>query len=204
MSELIACPTCQAAVPHGAFCSVCGASLAAAVPATGPAEPAPAPVVHGPAAATTSILADPVAARTNAGIIRRNPAVAVGILALVGAGVWFAHSGDHTIEGDITVIDDGYYSSDDGESCSTDGGYSDIATGRQVLVTDEDGSILATSSLESGTVEDGFCTFPFTIEKVGKANYYEVSTGNSNRGGLTVSADELAAQGWTVHLSLGD
>jgi hypothetical protein len=93
----------------------------------------------------------------------------------------------------------------DGNGCLGRGGYSDVAAGLQVNVSDESGAIIATGALEQGeVVPDQFwnnCNFPFTVSSVPTAKFYRVEVGH--RGQVTYSYDQMQAAGWRVALSLG-
>lgn len=139
---------------------------------------------------------------------------AVVLLGIIGFAV--SKGGSHTIEGSIslaTKLGDGTISLDDyenpeeGDECAGMGGYDDMSPGTDVTVKDEDGTLLATGSLEQGTltdVEDGvffICELPFTVEDVPDAKFYSIETGG--RGGLNFSKAEMEEKNWRVEFSLG-
>jgi hypothetical protein len=121
---------------------------------------------------------------------------------LAGSGSGAPLAEKHTIEGSITLVDLDGYGDDFAGGCEGTGGYSDISAGAAVTVRDGEGSMLATSDLDSGE-DDGFgCTFPFTVQDVPNAHFYEIEV--SHRGSLSYSKDEMQANRWTVDFSLGD
>lgn len=209
MPELAECSNCHAAVPLGAFCSVCGQPLVVVAQVVDqPLLPIEGTIL--PAGGLQAAVAP------DRSWVRRNPAVVVGVAVLVAGGAWLVQGNDedgspvvvgasvrtHTIGGDISVLDVGSLSASDGSSCYTSGGYTDIRAGGQVVVVNESGTTLATSTLGSGRYSGLYCVFSFSVEDVGDATFYQVTTGNSNRGGPQYSVAQLAAQDWTVHLSL--
>lgn len=92
-----------------------------------------------------------------------------------------------------------------GSSCSGSGGYSDFAPGMNVVVKDEGGKIIGTSSTTPGPVPDEYasvtCVLEFTVEDLPDAKFYSVEIGR--RGDLTYSREELDDMGWNLSLSLG-
>lgn len=91
-----------------------------------------------------------------------------------------------------------------GETCYGDGGYDDIAAGTQVRVTNQDGTLIGTDSLEEGQPNAARtrCTFRFTVGGLPEATFYTFEV--SHRGGLTYSAAEMEAMNWQVAFTLGD
>lgn len=141
--------------------------------------------------------------------------VAVVLLAVVALTVFKKES--HTITGSITLsaflgdtsiaLDD-YQNPAKGDECSGLGGYDDMDAGTEVTVKDEDGTLLATGSLQEGKLsdfsEDGaffLCKFSFVIEDVPDAKFYSIETGT--RGEISFSKEEMEKQDWEVGLSLG-
>jgi hypothetical protein len=112
---------------------------------------------------------------------------------------------DFTITGDYSSV---YFESLNGrlgETCEGDGGYSDISPGVGVSVTDRTGTLLAASTLESGTVTDKFadeveCTLTFTVDDLPESDAYTVEV--ADRGELTYTKAELQEADWQVFLSL--
>lgn len=106
----------------------------------------------------------------------------------------------------------------DGGICSASSGYDDISSGSQVTITNESGEVIALGSLQDG-VQSGsagwnyhewisfgkdvaMCSFAFEIPEVpGGEKFYNVSIGNSNRGEITYSEDDLKAG---IGLKLGE
>lgn len=81
------------------------------------------------------------------------------------------------------------------------GGYSDLADGAAVSVSDGSGNLLATGRLTGGTQKMSGVSWTFTLEDVPDADFYRVQV--ANRGELPYSRADLEAQGWTVSASLG-
>lgn len=79
--------------------------------------------------------------------------------------------------------------------------------GTEVTVKDEDGTLLASGSLQAGELAEVlegvllFCEFPFTIEDVPDAKFYSIETGD--RGELSYSKEEMEEMNWKVEFSLG-
>ena len=80
------------------------------------------------------------------------------------------------------------------------GGYGDIAAGAQVVVTDGDGRVLATTALQGGILNMSGCTFSYSVT-VPDSSFYGVTV--THRGTLTYSRQDLAGRGWLVESSLG-
>lgn len=128
-------------------------------------------------------------------------ALLVSVLAACGddsGGV----ASSNTISGSVTVSD----AADTAHlHCAPD-----QFAGAELQVADQDGSIVGVAQLgEEGvptdeTVPEGDiltitdCRFDFTIPDVAAADFYSFSIGG--RSGVTYTADELDASGWTVEL----
>jgi hypothetical protein len=128
--------------------------------------------------------------------------IIVGAIALVmaiGAGVWWwTTQRSITVDGDITVNGGGFTSA--GSVCTTDGGYTDIKTGAQVVIKDAAGKVLATTTLGVGTgTGSAACTFPFHADVPAGSDFYGVELGR--RGVVQFTAGQLAEG---VHLTIGD
>jgi hypothetical protein len=93
---------------------------------------------------------------------------------------------------------------DGASDCSGgDGGYSDIGPGMPITVTDEKGTILASTTLpEQGEVSGFGCVWTMRVPVTDDAAQYSV--GGGRRGSVTYSHQELESQHWKVSLSLGD
>lgn len=94
-----------------------------------------------------------------------------------------------------------YWSS--GQSCSGSGGYSDIAPGAQVTLTDGAGTIVGTTNLEQGNSLNTYtCVFNFEFQGVELSDdFYSVEV--SHRGKITKSRSELQSSSGRFQLSLG-
>lgn len=97
-----------------------------------------------------------------------------------------------------------------GTPCVTEGGFSDIAEGADVVVKDETGKIVANGNLGGGVLakaevvpenEPPQCSFTFSLLAVPKASIYTI--GVANRGDVTFSYPDLQTDGWQVALSIG-
>jgi hypothetical protein len=129
--------------------------------------------------------------------------LAVGVIvlaALTFKGIPF-FSFNHNIKGSLTLKDDFY--GEVGQFCSGGGGYSDIQSGRQVLVKDQKGETLATGELGIGKIISyNHCQFAIEVNGVRKAEFYTIQIGR--RGDLTYSYQEMKDKNWQLKLSLGD
>jgi hypothetical protein len=103
-----------------------------------------------------------------------------------------------TVSGSM-VLHDGFGA--DGVPCSGDGGYSDIAEGTQVVISDESSKTLAVGVLKAGRRDsNGRCKFPFEVLRVPTGqSFYGIEV--SHRGRLQYSESQIR-QG--LQLSLGD
>lgn len=133
---------------------------------------------------------------------RRVGVGAITVALLVGAAyvVFGISSESHTVTGDLSLSASNNLSA--GDSCTGDGGYSDIHEGTQVVVEDESGKTLATGAFGNGTFDGEDCVFSFSFHDVPKAAYYRIHGGN--RGVLQYSYDDMVKANWSVHLSLGN
>ena len=123
----------------------------------------------------------------------------------------------------VAYVEDGTYDSDakirEGAECKASSGFSDIRRGGQVVVTDRNGGILGAGELSDGTqVRSGLtkqfvvtsrslygsnpsiCEFTFSFEVPGGKKLYNLSVGNSFRGEILYTEEELA---FGVALELG-
>lgn len=103
----------------------------------------------------------------------------------------------------------------DGGECRASDGYSDIAEGGQVTVTNGTGDIIGIGRLEAGRQELPFeityeeflrqeqpiCSFSFSFEVQKGEDFYSLSVGNGNRGEITYTEEEI---GSGIFLTLGD
>lgn len=90
-----------------------------------------------------------------------------------------------------------------GGACEGIGGYSDISPGATVTVENQSGTIIATGTLGAGTVTQPSvsCRFSFVVANIPAASFYQVSV--AHRGGVTYSAEQMAASTWFLSLTLG-
>jgi len=122
--------------------------------------------------------------------------VAGGLLAvaLVGGAAVAGASSGHTLTGTVTVYDDS------STGCDLSPGYADLHEGTPVVVTDSDGQVLASSSLDAGE-GDYSCEFPFTVEGLPERDVYTIEV--SHRGQLSYQKSELETMDWDLSLDLG-
>lgn len=85
-----------------------------------------------------------------------------------------------------------------GGSCTGSGGYSDIAEGAQVVITDDSGQTLAITHLEPGAGDQFSCEFAFRADVPPGRGYYGVEV--THRG--VVKEREVDLGG--IAISLGD
>lgn len=93
----------------------------------------------------------------------------------------------------------------EGVKCSSDAGYTDIALGAQIEVTDAGpaGGTLGVGTLDQGT-SDGYssCIYSFAIPGVPlDRQFYAVTVGNANRGSIKYDRAQIAQP---ISLTLGD
>lgn len=151
--------------------------------------------------------------------------LAIGAAALVvvmvgGYMLLFGHGNSggivapkRTITGSIVLFQDtGYLSGDSYSSsnfdtlsggCAGTGGYSDLAQGVSVVVSNETGKTLLTVPLGPGKLlANGVgCKFSFVASGLANAQNYSIEV--SNRGNLTYTRSELDASNWKIDLSIG-
>ena len=114
-------------------------------------------------------------------------------------------SGTISVPGfDPTGLGTGLYSGPAG-TCIAKTGYDDVQAGGQVTIRDGAGTVIGLAPLQRAPVTspdmhlEGRCRFPFSAT-VPDADFYQISVGHRNA--LTYSRDELAAESWTLSLSL--
>lgn len=164
-------------------------------------------------------LAPPIPAKHSAAASHRGWLIAVVVALLIGGGAGFgighatAGSGSSsdtsnpgvdtiTVSGTMTLADltsiSGELGTDD-DACSGTGGYSDIAEGAQVVVTDDTGKTLVITQLGAGTIIDGGCEFPFTAEVPKGKGFYGFTV--THRGTVKEAEADLAGG---VALTIGN
>lgn len=218
LPALVRCGACAAAVPSGQFCAICGEALAPPTPERRPAPTAPRspdgssttvpqrplvgqPAPPSPLERSVPAVPDTTPVRTP----RRRGAYGVAALAtLVAAVLTFGGPSSHTVTGELALYDFDLIGLRPGATCSGTGGYDDLRGGQQVVVADNSGATLATSNLEPGVFDGLQCVFDFTVDDVPTATFYRITLGRSTRGEMQYSYDELAADSWSVHLTIGD
>lgn len=128
-------------------------------------------------------------------------ATTIAILAVAAYVVLGTGAESHTVTGQLSLTTASDLSV--GSSCEGTGGYRDIRYGTQVIIEDENGSTLATSSFGDGTFDGLSCVFAFEFQDVPKAEFYRVHQSN-DRGVLQYSYREMVDSNWSVSLTLGD
>lgn len=123
---------------------------------------------------------------------------------------------DYYATKDYSGIDYDSMALSDGGTCLADDGYDDISENSQVTVTDGAGEVVGVGRLNPG-VQTGsvglsvgdflgsgyrapICAFSFEFTVPGGGEFYNLSVGNSNRGEITYTAEELATG---IFLTLG-
>ncbi|MFI9558911.1 hypothetical protein [Nonomuraea endophytica] len=136
---------------------------------------------------------------------------AVLLLALAGCGTDSAAPASpstFTVTGTVTVPGGSTARGLDGETCVMDGGYSDIAEGAQVVITNAAGTTIALGRLGEGILDTpgpdepygSHCEFSFKVEKVpAGAAFYGIEV--AHRGRLQYTAESIKQP---LRLTLGD
>jgi hypothetical protein len=104
----------------------------------------------------------------------------------------------------LLTIEYGLLDFDGSSDCSGGGGgYGDIAPGMPVTVSDEKGTILASTVLPEDGEDVGFgCVWTMRVPVSDDAAQYSVEGGR--RGAVTYSHQELESQHWKVSVGVGD
>ena len=217
MEESRSCTRCGAlATPENAFCGKCGAPLGpgAASAASFPLA-APVPVTAGSASKRST---------SRGKFLGAILAVIVVIATLAAVGYYAVGSGGakpsptptlsptpsptpitHTVTGTLVLSGGGAgnFLTYPGSVCAGVRGYSDLGHGASVVLLDESGTILASTTLDQGTVLGTTrCSFSFTLTGVtDTAKFYAVQV--SHRGQVTQSHDEMVTLGWVFALTIG-
>lgn len=154
--------------------------------------------------------------------LSRSRVVFLVLVAVAGAAILYTRGGEdrRTITGVMVLREtsrgDSFTAASTG-SCAGRGGYSDIIQGATVTVTDQTGTIIATTGLAAGAmstssntldrpqpavpvVDDRTCQFAFSV-KVPQRAFYGIEV--TRRGKLTYSAAELTKVGNYVEMTLG-
>jgi hypothetical protein len=134
------------------------------------------------------------------------------IIALLVAACGGAAATTHNLTGSLTLSDaKGITRSQPGAlDCAGSGGYSDISTSGQIIVTDDKGGIVGTAPLTGqarsvyGTAAfrdevDSRCVVTFALT-VPDAPFYTITIGRRD---TTTSRADLERQGWRLDLTLG-
>lgn len=138
---------------------------------------------------------------------RRNvvPAVIIGVVLVVGALIAIPMSHRHSRPLGISF---GLIDITSGSDCSGgEGGYRDIAPGMPITVKNQDGKILASTTLpEKGTTmplngRSGGCVWSVVVQVPGDQDQYAVEAGR--RGDVTYSHAQLDQEKWRVGVTVG-
>lgn len=198
-SDHLYCPQCGRRVSEREAEKPAEKSGAVVPPQSTDGHPSPKqqPVVPS-AAGGPSPTADGLRAKPRLALAWGGALVAVALVVVAAIALTRA---SHTVEGSFTLIDsDGF--DNFGGGCEGSGGYSDIGAGTDVTVRDEDGALLATTSLGMGEEDEPLCTFEFTLEDVPEAKFYAFEV--ADRGELSYSYEEMEDNDWTFGATLGD
>lgn len=108
--------------------------------------------------------------------------------------------GTFLLRGYLTLYDD--EARYQGDYCTGTGGYSDIASGTQVVIRDGENSIIGVGRLDSSGVEQDSwgCNFMFEVE-VPETEFYQLEV--SSRGQLVYTFEEFEYLDWTIETTLG-
>jgi len=78
----------------------------------------------------------------------------------------------------------------------------DLKQGASAVLTDENGTILASTTLDQGTGSKSRCSFSFTLTDVpDSAKFYGITI--THRGTLSHSHAEMVAMDWVLSLTVG-
>lgn len=128
-------------------------------------------------------------------------AATIAVAALVAVTTGCSDDGDTTgttapppLSGTFTVT----FRSPAADPCTTD---PTLTAGTTVVVTDPEGSQLATGTLGTGTAQGAACVLPLELGDVPPSAVYLVQVGGY--GPIEVTAEALAASGGTLDLRLG-
>jgi hypothetical protein len=133
-------------------------------------------------------------------------AAALALVALAVAtyfGVTALHKDEpFTLEGTLQLNSDSITTGGlpPGFNCAGSGGYSDIAPGAPVTVSDEGGTLLAKSTFDGSVGGPGWCALSFSVKDVpAGSKFYRVEV--ARRGDMSYTEEEARAR---VGLTLGD
>jgi hypothetical protein len=125
---------------------------------------------------------------------RRTLVLALAAVAVLagGAGAAYYLSGDEHIDvrGRFVLADRDGFTAVDGGHCAGNGGYSDISTGTQIVVTDDAGRTVAVGKLGEGNWINSYCELPFAVDVPAGSGFYGIEV--SHRGRVQYSADQLS------------
>ena len=115
-----------------------------------------------------------------------------------------------TVHGEFVLHDSSYdplnefstpdITESDGGGCEGDGGYGDINSSTQVVVTDQSGKEVARTSLGEGSGSEPTCTFNFSFPLTEGSTQYVVAVGH--RGQTNYTWSQIKQPG-AIELSLG-
>lgn len=84
-----------------------------------------------------------------------------------------------------------------GGPCTLSGGFSDIAEGAEVVVSDDAGATLTITTLQAGVFgANNMCTFPFSAKVVAGKKFYGIAV--SHRGTVKLPEAEMAEPKLTI------
>ncbi|HEY5193592.1 MAG TPA: hypothetical protein VIJ39_06935 [Solirubrobacteraceae bacterium] len=129
--------------------------------------------------------------------------IAFGLIvcALVVTGCGSGNERAYTIHGTFTLIS-AQLGGEHGCWGAAESGFSDIGAATQVIVKNENGTLIGSGSLGPGRKERQVeCLFSFTISGLPKARFYGIAV--SHRGEQDESFQDLVKSNWNVNLTLG-
>jgi len=89
------------------------------------------------------------------------------------------------------------------DPCSTPTGYNDLTYGTPVRITNDDGKLVGTTSLGTGTPASDGCQFTIRVPDVEVGDAKILSAEVGRRGAIAVPVSDLRVFGWTFYISLG-
>ena len=112
-----------------------------------------------------------------------------------------AQNGD-TLTGHLELISSGM--GINGDECYGRNGFNDIMGQIPVIIKNESGTVIAVGKTETGKQPEEHsavrCIFNFRVENIPKSLFYSVEIGQ--RGGETLSRQQLEDRGWDLRLRL--
>lgn len=129
------------------------------------------------------------------------PTIVVGGVALLvaaGIAVWLLFfTSSLTAAGTLTIVGQDHWQGSPAGGCEGEGGFSDLAPGASVVITDNGGKTVAIGRLEPATIVAGNCVFDVSVDGIPSGSqFYGISVGHRNV--VQFKAEELAAFTLTI------